>query len=130
MASTVDELPELATPKQVREVLPLSKYQLRTLIREKRIGHVYIGSRPFIPRESIRQFIASNTVSPCPAETKAHVSASSQNVAYSTSCGQTPGAVGSAALALQTASKLKSRSPTSCASATETQALVIPLRCS
>lgn len=75
MARTVDDLPDLATPKQVREILPLSDYQLRTLIRERRIGHVPIGARFLIPRESIREFIAKNTVSPCPDETKARASA-------------------------------------------------------
>jgi hypothetical protein len=57
---SVDDLPDLATPKQVREVLPFSDYQLKALIRERQIGHVRVGSRVMIPRESVRQFIADN----------------------------------------------------------------------
>lgn len=130
MARTVDDLPDLATPKQVREILPLSDYQLRTLIRERRIGHVPIGARFLIPRESIREFIAKNTVSPCPDETKARASASSKNVVASTSCGPSEAAAASAARARQTANKLKSRSPNSYKSGPGETARVIPLKCS
>jgi excisionase family DNA binding protein len=115
MPYRVDDLPDLATPKQVREALQLSDRQLRKLIHERRIGHVAIGARFLIPRESIRKFIAENTVPPsCPDETKAHVSASSTSEPYSTSFGQSAVAAASAARAQQIASKLKARSPNSC----------------
>ena len=110
---SVDDLPDLATPKQVREVLPFSDYQLKALIRERQIGHVRVGSRVMIPRESVRQFIADNTVQPCRVETPAHVSASLKSAAPTTSSGPKPAAAGSAARALQIAAKLKSRSPSS-----------------
>ncbi len=128
MARSIDDLPELATPKQVREVLQFSAYQMRTLVRERRIGHVYVGARLFIPRTSVREFICSNTVQPCPDETKVPASAFSRNAVASTSTGQSEAAAASAALARQTANGLKSSSPSSSNSESETPARVIRLK--
>src|SRR5436190_2078812 len=97
MVNSVDALPDLATLKQVRSVLPLSDYQLRLLIRDRRIGYVQVGARALIPRESVRQFISENTVQPGRAETPARASASSPSVAPITSAGPNPAAAGSAA---------------------------------
>ena len=81
MARRVEDLPELVTPKEAAEVLNLSRYQLQTLVRERRIGHVPVGSRVMIPRASVREFIANNTVPPCRVETPGPVSASSKSAA-------------------------------------------------
>jgi len=127
---SVDDLPDLATPKQVREVLPFSDYQLKALIRERQIGHVRVGSRVMIPRESVRQFIADNTVQPCRVETQAHVSASLRSAAPTTSSGPMPAAAGSAARALKIAAGLKSRSRSFSNNEAAQPGRVIPLRSS
>ena len=124
MARRVEDLPELVTPKEAAEVLNLSRYQLQTLVRERRIGHVPVGSRVMIPRASVREFIANNTVPPCRVETPGPASASSKSAASSTSPGPIAGAVGSAARARLIASELKSRSPTSSANEPATLAPV------
>jgi excisionase family DNA binding protein len=125
MARRTEELPELATPAEARSVLNLSDYQMRALIRERRIAHVMIGSRAMIPRDAVTRFITENTVLPCRAATPAHAFASSTSAVPSTSSGRTPAAAGSAARAQRIAETLKSRSPSSSASAPETTGRVI-----
>ena len=130
MARAVDDLPELATPSQVLQVLPITKGRLRELIRARRIGYVQIGRGYLIPRAAVRQFIDENTVQPCPEETTDLAFASSKSAAAITSHGPNEAAAASARLARQTANRLKSRSPISCNSEAATPARVIPLKCS
>lgn len=91
---SVDDLPDLATPKQVREVLSISDFQLRTLIRNRRIGHIVIGARAMIPKAAVLQFLSDNTVQPCRVEIQAPASASLRSAAPITSSGPMPGAPG------------------------------------
>ena len=84
----LDNLPLLATPKQVAEATGLSSYQVRTLLRDGRLPHVQIGSRPMISRDGLARFLAESTVQTCREETQGHVSASWKSVAPITSSGQ------------------------------------------
>jgi excisionase family DNA binding protein len=128
--TTLDDLPMLATPKQAAAVMGPTESQVRGLIRDGRLAHVMVGRRVMIPRQSIEQFIAENTVVPCRDETQERVSAFSKSADASTSSGLKMVAAGSAARALQIASSLKSRSPSSSTSVPETLGRVIPLRSS
>jgi excisionase family DNA binding protein len=127
MGDPLSGLPMLATPKQTAEVMGLTEAQVRGLIRAGRIAHVMVGKRPMIPRAAIENFIAQNTVLPCPVETLERASASSKSVGATTLSGLKTVAAGSAARALQIASSLKSRSPSSSTSEPETRGRVIPL---
>jgi excisionase family DNA binding protein len=127
------ELPMLATPKQAAAVMGPTESQVRGLIRDGRLAHVLIGKRVMIPRMTIENFIAENTVTTCPDETKVHISTGAigpVGMPSGTSTTLKTAAAGSAARALQIASSLKSRSPSSSTSAIETPGRVIPLRSS
>ena len=124
----VEDLPELASLAQTAEVMGLSVQQVRGLISSKRLEHVVIGQRPFIPRAAIPRFIAHNTVQPCPQETPAPVSVSLKNGSVFTSVGPRMGAAESAARALQIAKELKASSPNSYESAPEPGGRVIRLK--
>lgn len=126
----LDDLPALASLAQTAEFMGLSESQVRQLIRSRRLEHILVGRRPFVPKTAIPRFIAENTVQPCHDETPAPVSASSKSGAVFTSAGPKLVAAGSAARARQIANKLKSRSPSSCASEHEPAARVIPLKSS
>ena len=125
-----EHLPALASLAQTAKVMGLSVSQVRQLIRSRRLEHILVGRRPFVPKTAIPRFIAENTVQPCHDETPAPVSASSKSGAVFTSAGPKLVAAGSAARARQIANKLKSRSPSSCASEHEPAARVIPLKSS
>jgi excisionase family DNA binding protein len=110
--ASLSDLPMLASPELAAEVMGVTPAQVRSLIRDGKIAHVPIGKRSkMIPRSAIEQFIASNTVQPCLAETQDRASVSSRNGDVFTSAGQSEVAAGSAARALQIAESLKSRSP-------------------
>ena len=126
----LDDLPELATLAQTAEVMGLSVSQVRRLIQSRRLEHVLVGLRPFVPKSAIPRFIAENTVQPCRDETPAPASAFSKNGVASTSAGPKAAAAGSAARARQIANKLKSPLRSSCASEHEPAARVIPLKSS
>jgi excisionase family DNA binding protein len=125
-----NDLPLLATPKQVSAVMGPSEKQIRELVRAGRLAHVMIGNRVMIPRSAIEKFIAENTVILCRDETQAPAFDSSTSGAPITSAGPSEAAAASAALARQTANKLKSRSRSSSNSGTGEQARVIPLKSS
>jgi hypothetical protein len=126
----VDELPELASLAQTAEVMGLTVTQVRGLIHSRRLEHVMIGRRPFVPKSAIPRFIAENTVQPCRDEIQVPVFVSSKNGAVFTSAGPKVAAAGSAARVRQIASKLKSRSPSSYESERASAARVIPLKSS
>ena len=110
------DLPELVNLAQTAEVLGLSKPQVRRLIQSRRLEHVLVGQRPFVPKTAIPRFIADNTVQPWREETPALVSVFSKSEVAFTSAGPKQAAAGSAARARQIANRLKLRSPSSCAS--------------
>jgi excisionase family DNA binding protein len=124
------DLPELVNLAQTAQVLGLSKPQVRRLIQSRRLEHVLVGQRPFVPKTAIPRFIADNTVQPCREETPALASAFSESERAFTSAGPKQAAAGSAARTRQIANRLKSRSPSSCASAPAGAAPVIPLKSS
>ena len=126
----LDDLPELARVTQVAKVMGLTEAQVRGLVHGRRIEHVMVGRRPFIPKSAIQRFIAENTVPSCRDETLGPVSAFSKSDGAFTSAGPKLAAAGSAARALQIASKLKSSSSNSSASARAAAARVIPLKSS
>ena len=127
---TLADLPMLTTPKQAADVMCLTEMQVRGLIRCGRMAHVLVGKRLVIPRDAIDQFIHQNTVQPCRVETQVPGFAFSKSEDASTSSGLKMAAAGSAARALQIASSLKSRSPSSSTSVAETPGRVIPLQSS
>ena len=126
----LEHLPALASLAQTAKVMGLSVSQVRQLIRSRRLEHILVGRRPFVPKTAIPRFIAENTVQPCHDETPAPVSASSKSGAVFTSAGPKLVAAGSAARARQIANKLKSPLRSSCASEHEPAARVIPLKSS
>jgi hypothetical protein len=67
----MDDLPELASLAQTGEVMGLTGSQVRRLIRDRRLAHVLVGCRSFVPKIAILRFIAENTVQPCHEETYA-----------------------------------------------------------
>jgi excisionase family DNA binding protein len=107
------ELPLLLTIKQTARKMGLKDGQVRKLIRDGRLAHVRVGSRLMIPRGAIERFIIDNTVQPCRGEIPAPAFDFSKSADAFTSAGLNQAAAGSAALALQTANKLKSHSPSS-----------------
>jgi hypothetical protein len=122
------DLPELASLTQTAEVMGLTVSQVRRLVQSRRLEHVLIGQRPFVPKTAIPHFIVENTVQPCRDEIPAPVSASSKSGAAFTSAGQKLAAAGSAARVRQIANELKSSSPSSCASEHAPAGRVIPLK--
>src|SRR5215207_5307949 len=103
------------------ERLPIGR--VRALVNDQKLAHVLIGKRAHIPDGAWERYIADNMVEPCRVETPVPASASSNGVAPSTSHGLTAAAAGSARRVQAIADKLKSRSPSSSASASGTTAL-------
>ena len=107
------EQPLLLTVKQAAGRMGVKEGQIRKLTRDGRLAHVRVGAWLMIPRGAIEQFIIDNTVQPCRGEIPAPVFDFSKSEDAITSAGLNQAAAGSAALALQIANKLKSRSPSS-----------------
>ena len=123
-----DEQPLLETIKQLAGRSGLSQNQIRGLIESGRLEHIWIGKRIMIPSGAFERLITNDTVKPCLDETKDHASDSSPNATFTTSCGLKTGAAASAALARQTANKLKRSSLNGSVSAQGETGSVIPLR--
>ncbi len=101
----------LETPKQLAERAGISESQVRSLIAARRLEHVPIGSRVMIPAGAFERFVQAETVKrQWRDETKAQGSAGSMSEAAGTSLGQSKAGAASAALARQTANKLKQSS--------------------
>jgi hypothetical protein len=126
----LDDLPELASVAQTAKVMGLTTAQVRSLIHNRRLEHVLVGQRPFVPKSAIPRFIANNTVQPCRDEIPAPASASSKSEAAFTSAGPKLAAAGSAARARQIANNLKLSSPNSYESERVPADRVIPLKSS
>jgi hypothetical protein len=124
----IADLPELASLAETGKVMGLSVLQVRALVRSRRLEHVLVGRRVFVPKAAIPRFIAENTVQPCRGETQAPDFASSSIGAATTSAGPRMGAIGSAQRALQIAASLNSRSPNSSTPEVEPPGRVIPLK--
>ena len=104
--------------------------RIRHLIRTHQIEHIWIGNRVHIPVGAFGRFLEAKKVKPCQGETKGQNFAISKIAEPSISLGQSTAAAASAALARQTASKLKRNSASGCSSENDETAQVIPLRSS
>jgi len=124
------DLPMLCTPKLAARVMGITEQQVRSLLRQRKIAHVPVGKRLMIPRNAIEDFIARNMVLPCHVEIPEHAYASLKSADAITSSGLNAVAAGSAARALQIASRLKSPLPNSSQVVSKPAAHVIPLRSS
>ncbi|MGY2932061.1 excisionase family DNA binding protein [Bradyrhizobium sp. GM6.1] len=109
MKPSISDLPILATPQRVADVLGLTKAQVRGLIACGKIAHIKVGSRLVIPRDAIEIFIIENTVQPCRDETRDRAFASSKKGNVSISSGLMPDAAASVQRVLRIASSLKPR---------------------
>jgi len=120
----------LETPKQLAARVGITERQVRHLIATRQLEHVMIGCRVHIPVGAFARFIEVKKVLPWLGETKGRDSAGSTSAAASISSGPNEAAAASAALARQTANKLKSRLPSSSSSETADPARVIRLKSS
>jgi hypothetical protein len=125
---TIDE--RLETPKQLAARVGLSERQVRHLIQSGQLEHVLIGCRVHIPVGAFARFLKAKKVLPCQDEIGDRISTGTGTAPAGISPGPSEAAAASAALARQTARKLKSLSPNSCNSGTDEPVRVIPLRSS
>ena len=127
----MNDEPRLETVRQLAERVGLKPRQIRWLIERGLLEHVKISARIYIPVGAWARYIVQNTrVRSCPEGTKDLASAGSPSAAVTTSAGPSEGARASAALALQTAKKLKSHSRRGCGEELGPLAPVIRLRSS
>lgn len=122
--------PRLETIKQLAKKVGLKDRQIRELINKGLLDHIPIGSRIMVPVGAWARYVAENVRRSCPDETKARGSGTSLSAGVTTSAGPSEGARASAALALQTAKKLKSLSRNGSGGEPGPPAPVIPLRSS
>jgi excisionase family DNA binding protein len=120
----------LETPKQLAARVNLSERQVRHLIQTRQLEHVPIGKRVLIPVGAFARFLEAKKVTPCQDEIREPASVGSTSVNASISYGPKTAAAVSAALARQTANKLKSCSPNGFNSEAAAPAQVIRLRSS
>jgi excisionase family DNA binding protein len=120
----------LETPKQLAKRVGLTEGKIRHLINTGQIEHVWIGSRVHVPKGAFGRFIEAKKVTPCQDEIKVPVSVGSKSATATTSSGPNMVAAASAALARQTANRLKSSSPNGSKSEGGGTAQVIPPQCS
>jgi excisionase family DNA binding protein len=62
MKGHLQQPPMLVTFKQAALIIGASEYQIRMLVRNKRLTAVNIGRRQMIPRDAIPIFIENNKV--------------------------------------------------------------------
>jgi hypothetical protein len=122
------EIEPVETPKQLAARVRISERKLRRLIQIRRLEHVMIGCRVYIPVGAWARFLKAETVLPCHDETKDRDSAGSTSASASTSHGPNGAAAASARLARQTANELKSFSPNGCNAEVAESARVIHLK--
>jgi hypothetical protein len=108
----------------------LTERQVRYLITSGQIEYVEIGKRILLPVTAFANFLEAKKVKPCHDATKDHACVGSPSARVSTSAGPNPAAAASAALARQTAHKLKSSSRNGSSSEAAATAQVIPLKSS
>ncbi|MBZ0261952.1 MAG: helix-turn-helix domain-containing protein [Hyphomicrobiales bacterium] len=116
----------LETPKQLATRVGLSLGAIYRLINDGRLPFVRIGTRLRIPPGTWEEFIANNTVKPCRDAIRDPSLNFSPNAGVITSFGRSEAAAASAALARQTAQRLKSGSRSSCNATPENAVHVIP----
>jgi len=125
------ETERLETPKQLASRVGITERQVRHLIASQQLDHVMIGCRVHVPVGAFARFLeASKVKASWHGETKVQNCAGSKSAAATTSSGPSEAAAASAALARQTANRLKSRSPNSYSNGTGEPARVIHLQSS
>jgi hypothetical protein len=118
----------LETPKQLAGRVGITERKVRHLIATQQLEHIMIGCRVHIPVGAFARFLeASKVKASWHGETKDQNSDGLKSVAAIISSGPNEAAAASAALARQTANRLKSRSPSSCSSGIGEPARVIRL---
>ena len=100
----------LETPKQLAQHVGLSQRQVRRLINDGLLDHVYVGSRIMIPTGAWARYLERSIIRSWPDGTKGRVSSGSASATAITSYGLRTDAAASARLARQIANKLKSSS--------------------
>jgi excisionase family DNA binding protein len=120
----------LETPKQLAARVGLTERQIRHLVQTRQLEYVEIGKRILLPVTAFANFLEARKVRPWHAETKDRDSVGSPSARVSTSVGPSTVAAASAALARQTAHKLKSSSRNGSSSEAAAPAQVIPLKSS
>src|SRR5262245_9814403 len=120
----------LETPKQLASRVGISERQVRHLIQTRQLEHVMIGCRVHIPVGAFARFLDESKVTTCQDETKDRDFAGSSRDDASISPGPSEAAAASAALARQTAKKLKLSSQNGCSAGDGALGRVIPLRSS
>jgi excisionase family DNA binding protein len=122
------ELGKLETPRQLAERVGLSEGAIKRLIDDGRLPFVEVGKRRRIPPGAWQEYLDNSTVRQCRDATKVPSSSFSPSVAASTSSGPNTDAAASAALARQTAQRLKSSSRDSSSGSRASSAPVIHLK--
>src|ERR1700730_7510033 len=117
----------LETPKQLAARKNLSEGKIRHLVQSGQLEQVMIGSRVHIPSGAWGRFI-KREIESCHAEIRDQNSAGSASANAFTSLGPSEAAAASAALARQTANKLKSSSRNFSSSDNGEAARVIPIK--
>ena len=120
----------LETPKQLAARVGLKERQIRSLIDSGKLQFVMVGCRIHIPEGEFERFIEQNRVTKCQDGTRDQNSNGTAMVQLGTSHGPRMDAAASAALARQTANKLKSSSPNGCKHEAANKAPVILLKSS
>src|SRR5262245_21591028 len=120
----------LETPKQLAVRVGISVRQVRQLIQTRQLEHVFIGCRILVPVGAFTRFLETRKVKPCQEGIKDRDFVGSQSAMASTSPGPNTAAAASAALARQTAHKLKSALRNGSSAEDAGPAPVIPLRSS
>ena len=119
----------LETPKQLAARVGLKDRQIRRLIAIGQLESVQVGCRKYIPRSAWPRFLSkAEMVKPCQDETKAPSSVGSPSAVAITLPGQRGAGAASAALARQTARKLKQSSGNGSTLEDAETARVIPLK--
>jgi hypothetical protein len=121
---------QVETLKQLARRVGISDRQARDLVNSRKLDHVLIGRRKFVPQGAWPRFLANNTVTTCQDETKDRDYVGSRSGDAFTSPGPNMAAAASARRARQIANKLKTSSPSGCNGEEGEQAQVIPLRSS
>src|SRR5262249_36662498 len=92
---------KVETLKQFASRAGISERQVRHLVNSRRLEHVRIGRRTYVPAGAWLRFLANNTVTTCQDETKDHDYGGSRSASVTTSLGPTTAAAASAHLALK-----------------------------
>jgi hypothetical protein len=121
---------KVETLKQFASRAGISEGQVRHLVNSRRLEHVRIGRRTYVPAGAWLRFLANNTVTTCQDETTDLDYGGSRSASVTTSLGPSMAAAASAQLARQTANKLKSFSLNGCSGELTEKVQVIPLRSS